>query len=272
MRAFANFLFVPGNRPERFAKALASDADLVCIDLEDSVPASEKEQARAEALSAIENQADGRLALRINGLRTIAGLADLLALAASKRPDYLFIPMVQSATEIEIARAVLGNEIALVPLIESVLGMKMASDIAASPGVAAMMFGGGDLAGELGVELAWEPLLHARSALVMACAGAGICAIDVPYIDLDNEHGLAQECAKARALGFGAKAAIHPKQITAINAAMRPSAAEIGEAREAIAAFDAAGGAAIRFKGKMLEAPIVHRYRQIISLEGSRYA
>jgi citrate lyase beta subunit len=272
MRAFTNFLFVPGNRPERYAKALASGADLVCIDLEDSVPAGEKDSARGEAIAAIGAHDEGRLALRINGLRTAAGLADILAVAASPMPDYLFVPMVESEAEIEILRNILGGGVAFVPLIESVKGLRAAHDIATSPGVAAIMFGGGDFAGELGVKLAWEPLLHARSALVMACTAASIRTIDVPYIDLENEAGLADECAKAKALGFHAKAAIHPKQIDAINAAFRPTAAETEEARAAIAAFDAGGGAAIRFQGKMLEAPLIRRYRQILSLGESKHA
>jgi (S)-citramalyl-CoA lyase len=272
VRAFTNFLFVPGNRPERFAKALASGADLVCIDLEDSVPLAEKDAARGAAMDAIAGEKDGRLALRINGLRTAAGLADILALAASTMPDYLFVPMVESATEIEILRGILGENIALVPLVESVKGLRAAHDIACSPGVAAVMFGGGDFAGELGVKLEWEPLLRARSELVMACAAANVRAIDVPYIDLENEAGLADECAKAKALGFHAKAAIHPKQINSINTAMRPNAAEIEEAAAAVAAFDAAGGAAIRFQGAMLEAPLVRRYRQILSLGESPHA
>ncbi|MBL0925885.1 MAG: CoA ester lyase [Sphingomonadaceae bacterium] len=272
IRAFTNFLFVPGNRPERYAKALASDADLVCIDLEDSVPAAEKDSARHAALAAIADHGEGRLALRINGLRTLAGLADILALSRATCPQHLFVPMVETAAEIEILRSILGPEVAFIPLIESVKGLRAADTVAASPGVVALMFGGGDFAAELGVKLAWEPLLHARSELVMTCAAAGIFAVDVPYIDLDNEAGLTEECVKVRALGFHAKAAIHPRQIGAINAALRPDSREIEEARAAIAAFDAGGGAAIRFQGKMLEAPVVRRYRQILSLGEASYA
>jgi (S)-citramalyl-CoA lyase len=263
---------VPGNRPERYAKALASGADLVCIDLEDSVPLAEKDGARGAALAAIGDHKDGRLALRINGLRTAEGLADILALASSISPENLFIPMVESAAEIYISRSILGQNIEFIPLIESVRGLRAVHDIAASPGVAAIMFGGGDFAGELGVKLEWEPLLHARCELVMACAAVNIRAIDVPYIDLENDAGLAEECVKAKALGFHAKAAIHPRQIDAINVAMRPGTAEIAEARAAIAAFDAGGGAAIRFQGKMLEAPLIRRYRQIVSLGDSNNA
>ena len=97
-------------------------------------------------------------------------------------------------------------------------------------------------------------------------------AVDVPYIDLENDAGLAEECARAKALGFHAKAAIHPRQIDAIKAAFRQTLNEIEEARAAIAAFDAGGGAAIRFQGKMLEAPLIRRYRQIVSLGESSNA
>ena len=266
MRAFTNFLFVPGNRPERFAKALASGTNLVCIDLEDSVPHDDKQQACDIALQAIAAHKEGRLALRMNGMRTAAGLSDLLAVARSAKPACLFVPMVECATEIEIIREVVGEDIAIIPLIESVRGLRAADSIAQSPGVAALMFGGGDFAGELGVELAWEPLLHARSEIVMASASAKIRAIDVPYIDIENDAGLAEECARAKMLGFHAKAAIHPRQIETIFSSMRPSAAELAEARDAIAAFDAGGGAAIRFRGKMLEAPLIRRYRQLLSL------
>ena len=100
----------------------------------------------------------------------------------------------------------------------------------------------------------------------MACAAAHVRAVDVPFIDLENETGLAEECERAKAIGFHAKAAIHPRQIATIKTAFQPKTSEIEEARAAIAAFDAGRGAAIRFQGKMLEAPLIRRYRQILSL------
>ncbi|MBH1998956.1 MAG: CoA ester lyase [Sphingomonadaceae bacterium] len=260
-------LFVPGNKPDRFVKALASGADRVCIDLEDSVPQAEKANARAAALAAI-GQGDKRPILRINAVRTRAGLEDLLALDdAPTLPDLLLVPMVQSAAEIAIITSVLGARTpALVPLIETVSGLRAAHDIAAAPAVAAMMFGGGDLAAELGVELAWEPLRTARGTFVMACAGAGIAAIDVPFITLNDPDGLATETRAAKALGFTGKAAIHPEQISTIRAVFQPTADEIVEAEEALQAFSAAGGAAVQFKGRMLELPIVRRYQRILAM------
>lgn len=266
MITFTNFLFVPANRPERFEKAVASGADLICIDLEDSVPADQKDSARKSVLTALASLQREKTAVRINGLKTAAGLADLLALmTADHLPSLVFIPMVESASEVEIAQNILGTRVdGLVPLIETVKGLRAGDAIAASEGVTAMMFGGGDFSAELGTKLEWEPLLAARGAFIMCCASARVIAVDVPYIDMSNEAGLAEECRRAKALGFHAKAAIHPKQLKAIQSAMRPSEAEMLEAREAVAAYELAGGRAISHNGRMLEAPVMERYRRIL--------
>ncbi len=263
----ASVLFVPGSRPERFAKAAAAGADVVCVDLEDAVPADGKEAARHAAIAAIAP----RIAIRVNGVATAAGLADLLALAAAPElPELIFVPMVESAEELRIARAVLGEAAALVPLIETPRGLRRAAEIASAPGVAAMMFGGGDLSASLGVALAWEPLAVARAQFVIACAEAGVPAIDVPFIALDDAEGLERETRLAKRAGFQAKAAIHPAQLEAIHAVMRPGAAEVAEAEAALAAYEAAGGGAVRFNGRMLEAPMVRRYAAIVAMAGNR--
>lgn len=270
---FSSLLFVPGAKPERFGKALASAADIVCIDLEDSVPASAKAGARIAALVAIRD-GDARLHLRINAMSTRVGLEDLLALAdADAIPALLLVPMVESAAEIRIIASVLGDQLpAIVPLIETVKGLKAAAEIAAAPGVQAMMFGGGDLSADLGVALAWEPLLWARGAFVAACAEASVPAIDVPFINLNDEEGLHHEAVAAKALGFAAKAAIHPAQVEIINAVFRPTPEQIAEAEEAQKVFDAARGAAVRFNGRMLEAPIMRRYQRILAMRSKQDA
>ncbi|QJB69487.1 HpcH/HpaI aldolase/citrate lyase family protein [Parasphingorhabdus halotolerans] len=273
MTSFTNFLFVPASRPERFEKSASSGADLICIDLEDSVPPDQKDEARACVLDALVKLDRSKTAVRINGLKTLAGLKDLLALSSASSassaevlPSLIFIPMVESASEVEIVRSLLGDSVdGLVPLIETVKGLRNGDAIAASDGVTAMMFGGGDFSSELGIKLEWEPLLAARGSFIMCCASAQVMAVDVPYIDMGNEAGLAEECARAKALGFHAKAAIHPKQLSAIQTAMKPSEAEIAEARDAIAAFEAAGRRAISHNGRMLEAPVMARYRKIVA-------
>lgn len=268
--ALASLLFVPGARPERFARALESGAGLVCIDLEDSVPADGKAAARAAAIAAI----GPRLAVRVNVLASRDGLIDLVALAdAAVRPAAVLIPKVEHAAEVAIAAGALAPGQPIVPLIETPLGLDHAAAIAAHPQVAAMMFGGGDMAAELGVDIAWEPLLAARGAFLLACARAGKPAIDVPWVALDDADGLAAEAARARGLGFSAKAAIHPAQVPAIEAAFRPSTDEVAEARAALAAFAAAGGAAVRFNSRMLEAPVMRRYqRNLARVEGNTHA
>jgi (S)-citramalyl-CoA lyase len=262
--ALASVLFVPGSRPDRFGKALASGAGLVCIDLEDAVPADGKDAARDAAVAAI----GPGLAIRVNPVTTRDGLADLLALTAVPQLPPVFVPKVEHKEQLAIVAGALGGTAALVPLIETPRGLRRAHRIAAHPAVAAVMFGGGDMAAELGVALAWEPLLHARSAFVAAAAEAGKPAIDVPWIALDDAAGLADEAARARMLGFTAKAAIHPAQIKAIKAAFRPAPEAVAEARAAEVAFTQAGGGAARFNGKMLEAPVMRAYRRILARAG----
>ncbi|MDX2209830.1 MAG: CoA ester lyase [Sphingopyxis sp.] len=267
--AIQSMLFVPGTKPDRFAKALASGADCVCIDLEDAVPAGEKDAARAAALDAIKALDDPRLAIRINGMMTRAGLADALALAAAAmRAALVFVQMVESPVELAQLRSVLADgAVRFVPLIETVAGLRAADAIAADPSTAMLMFGGGDFSAQLGVPLAWEPLALARAQLVMAAAGAGKPALDVPFIHMDDPAGLAAECRRAKELGFAAKAAIHPAQIAVIHDIFRPKAADIAEAESALAAFAAGGYRPIRHNGKMLEAPVVRRFEQILALK-----
>jgi (S)-citramalyl-CoA lyase len=265
LRPFQSLLFVPGSRPERFEKALASGADIVVIDLEDAVGPADKDSARVAALSAMGND---RLGIRINGVRTKHGLADLLAIAdAPTKPPFIMVPMVETPAELEIVRAVLGNGIALLPLIETVRGLRLADEVARQPGVAGVMLGGADFAGELGVEMSWDALYAARAQIVMACASARIASVDVPYLDLDNLEGLAADVERVKAMGFTAKSVVHPKHIPVVHEVMRPTAEQIAEAHEAEAAYAAAGESAVRFKGKMLEAPVMARYRRILKLQ-----
>lgn len=135
-----------------------------------------------------------------------------------------------------------------------------------------LMFGGGDLAAEIGVEFRWEPLLTSRSLLVLACARAGIEAMDAPYLGLQDEAGLIAETRAAQALGFSAKSAIHPLQVQPIRAALSPTDAEVAEAEEAERVFAAAGGAAVRFRDRVLDVPIMRRYQRVLAMRSKRDA
>jgi citrate lyase beta subunit len=263
--AISTVLFVPGSRPDRFQKALASGADLICIDLEDAVARDAKSSARSNALEALRG-ADPRLALRINGLTTPDGLRDLLALEEAGVAPVLFLPMVESPRDVAIAASILASPSpSIIPLIESAAALRVAGEVASQAAVAAMMFGGGDLSADLGVALEWEPLAAARGQFVLACAGRGLGLIDVPFVKLEDSPGLELECARSKALGFTAKAAIHPDQVQPIRSIFRPSRSELAEAEEALRAFRAGGGRAIRHAGRMLETPIIRRYEAIVA-------
>lgn len=273
MRPYQSLLFVPGSRPDRFAKALASGADLVTIDLEDAVGPADKDAARAAALSAQPALGrPGNLGIRINGLRTRQGIADLAALAdADALPPFVMLPMVEAVAEVEIAHAVLPG-VALLPLIETVRGLRLADAIAAAPGIGGVMLGGADFAGQLGVTMSWDALFAARSHIAMACANARVPSIDVPWLDLDDLDGLANEVTRVKALGFTAKSVVHPKHVATVHRAMRPTAQAIDEAHHAETAYAAAGQSAVRFGGTMLEAPVMARYRRIIELGEADHA
>lgn len=268
---FRTLLFVPGARPDRFGKALAAGADAVCLDLEDAVPADAKAAARDAALAALAQPRAGgpALGLRVNALRSAFGLQDLAALAASPaRPDFLMLPKPAHAEELAILAAALAPAAPLWPIIESAQGLKEAWAIAAAPGVAGVLFGGADMAADLGVSVGWEPLLFARAQIAAAAARAGVEAMDVPFLDVEDEGGCAAEAARARALGYTGKACIHPRQIAPVRAAFAPSEAELAQARRVMAAFKAAGGAAALLDGKLIEAPIVRAATRTLSAVG----
>jgi citrate lyase beta subunit len=266
-------LFTPGNRPDRFAKAAATGADGLILDLEDAVTLAGKDEARTTLVAHFRaghrrGLAAGQVCgLRVNNIHTAAGVRDLDALAsAGLATDFIVLPKVESAFEARLYARHLA-EIPLVCTIESARGLEAAVEIAhADPHVRALAFGGVDLAADLRAELAWEPLLYGRSRLVQAAASAGLGLLDVPHLALDDAAALAAECARVKALGFTGKLAIHPKQVAPILEAFTPTAAEIDRAARMIAALEAAGGNAVEFEGKMLEGPVVRSARRMLAL------
>lgn len=266
--AISSLLFVPGSRPDRFAKAMEAGADLVLIDLEDAVADTDKASAREAALAHVAAVGGAStVGVRINGVKTLAGLSDLVALAAAPvLPAVLSVPMVESAVELDIVAAALGDRCpALLPLIETPKGLTEAMAIAGHRAVGALMLGGADFCGELGVPMNADALAHARGVIAAAVAAARVTAVDVPFLELDDIGGLTAEAELARRIGFAAKAAIHPVQVGPINAAMRPTPQQVAEAEAALAAYDAGGRRAIRYKGRMLEAPVVRMFEAVIA-------
>jgi (S)-citramalyl-CoA lyase len=257
--------FVPGNRPDRFAKALAAGADSICIDLEDSVPPAEKAEALGAALDWIAGApADGtEIVLRLNALDSGEGREDLQALVgAPAKPEAVMLPKVNAASELA---PLAGLELPLIPIGETAEGLRNAFEIAASPGVAAILFGAVDLAVELRCELAWEPLLGARHRLVMAAGRARVDLYDVPAVDVTDLGALASSTARARALGFTGRACIHPSQIGPVNAAFTPSQAEADAARRIVDAFETAGGGVALLDGKLIEKPVALAARRMLA-------
>jgi (S)-citramalyl-CoA lyase len=263
-----SWLFTPATRPDRFDKAAASGADVSIIDLEDSVAPADKAEARRAALAHLTQPAAGSCAraLRMNGLDRRFGVADLHALLESNAsPDYLVLPKTESAAHLQILDRLLaeaGKATRLVALIESAQGLAACEAIAAgTPRLEALLFGGADMSADLGAATAWGPLAYARSRLVVACALAGVLAIDSPFFDVKDHEGLTQETSQAVALGFAAKAAIHPNQIATINAALTPRPEEVAQAR-AVLAENAKGVGVVQ--GQMVDEAVARKARRIL--------
>ena len=239
------------------------------------MPAPDKDRVRADVIAWLGQhgrvgQAPFVTAVRINDLRSAHGRADLDALnAAALRLDAVVLPKVESASEVQLAASKLFGEPKLICLIETVLGVRFASDIAAaSPHVAALAFGGFDLSAETGGEPTWDALLWPRTQVVHACTAAGVLALDQPFIDLEAAAALEGECARVRALGFSGKLAIHPKQCGPIRNAFQPTEAQVARARRIVSAFEAAKGNVANIDGQMIDVPMYRSAQRVLSRAG----
>ena len=274
IRPRRSFIFTPGLRPEMFPKALASGADIVCVELEDGIAPKDKPAARANTIKLFESpQADDGVEriVRINSLREGFGIADVQAVLASETPPpALMMPKVRTPDEVAVLDNLLterGHDTRLHVIIETNAGLEAAYDIAhCSPRIDAMFFGGVDMAAELRCQNEWEPLLYARSRVVHAAASAGLDVIDVPYLDLEDPEGMEHAAIQARHLGFCGKGAVHPKQIAALNAVFTPSADRIARARHIIAEFEAADTGLVVIDGKLIEKPVLREMHRIVAI------
>lgn len=269
-----SFIFCPGTNLALFPKALASGADIVCLELEDGVAPHDKDAARANMLALF---ADAPVApgveqiVRINCLRTPEGRADLDAiLAAEAPPPAIMLPKVDTPDEVAaVAHELSAKGLAtrLQVIIETCAGLEAAWDIArASKRIDALLFGGVDLSADLRCHNDWESLLYARSRCVHAAAGAGIDMIDVPWLDLQDEAGMRREAEAAARLGFTGKGAIHPRQIAAINEVFSPSEDQIAYARKVVAAFAEANTGLVVIDGKLIERPVLRSMERILAV------
>ena len=269
-----SFIFTPGLKPEMFPKALASGADMVCIELEDGIAPQDKAEARVRALKLFEEpQADDGVEriVRINSMRERFGLDDVQAvLETNTPPPSLMMPKVRTPDEVKILDQLLterGHLTQLHVIIETNEGLEAAHDIAhSSPRIEALFFGGIDMAAELRCKNGWDQMLYARSRVVHAAASAGLDVIDVPYLDLADLDGMKILAQQAKDLGFAGKGSIHPKQIAPLNKIFTPSDEEISRARRIIKTFEDAETGLVVIDGKLIEKPVMREMYRIVSI------
>lgn len=266
-----SYLFVPGDRPERLGKALASGADRVVLDLEDAVAPAAKDAARAEVARALTERPAAeraRIVVRINDASTDTFAADLAMLAATQAAAVMLPKAERPETLAQLRAACPGA--ALLPLVESARGVLAAEALAAAPGVERLVFGTLDFA--LDLDLSGDPvgLDHAASRLALASRAAGIASpVAGVTPEITDDDRLRADLARARAHGFGAKLCIHPRQVAVLHAALQPSEQELDWARRVLAAMQGAAGA-VQVDGRMVDRPVLQRAQSLLARAAGR--
>jgi citrate lyase subunit beta/citryl-CoA lyase len=250
------WLYVPGDRPDRVEKAIASQAHAVIVDLEDAVPAERKAEARDNLAALLGSRHEKPVFVRVN-----AGDADDLAAIERLPIAGVFVPKVARPEDV--------SSVALPVhcLIESAAGLEAAYEIAKTKGVAGISLGEADLrsqTGALEAGLDW-----ARARIVNAAVAAGLPRPPQSvYRHLNDDEGLAESCRRGRELGHLGRTAIHPSQLRIIERAYLPTAAELERARETVERLEAAAGAAKLSDGEFVDAAMLEAARQIVALAG----
>lgn len=263
------YLFVPGNRPDRFAKALASGADAVVLDLEDAVAPDDKVRARDAVtawLAAASTPDRSRVVVRINDAASPWIAGDLGALRRVEAGQVM-LPKAESAAQVEGVVAALPDA-SLLALIESARGVAFVDDIATTAGVARLVFGTLDYALDLDLDATRDEagLAYAASRIAVASRVAGLAApVAGVTTRLDDQARLLHDLARARCFGFGAKLCIHPRQVAAVHHALAPSAESVDWAQRVLAAEAASPGAA-QLDGRMVDRPVVRQAQRILDL------
>lgn len=260
-----SYLFVPGNRPERFARAFASGAHAVILDLEDAVPAAGKAAAREAVARALGGTPPScPVLIRINGVAS-EWFRDDLALCGLPGVAGVVLPKAERPEDLALLASAACSP-ALLPLIETAQGIANAAALARAPRVQRLVFGSIDFKLDLGIEGDHEELLYFRSQLVLASRLAGLAApVDGVTVALDDEALLSCDTLRARRLGFGAKLCIHPRQLDTVHGCFRPSEEETDWARRVVAAAQAADGAAVALDGRMVDRPVILKAQQILN-------
>ncbi len=286
MEPLRTLLSVPGNRQNMIEKAGNLPMDVLVLDLEDSVPAAEKANARAMVRDAITGLVfkGQRVFVRINSMGSGLMEEDLEAVI-TPGIDGINIPKPNSADDIKKVEAIVERleqerriekgHIKLTPWVETAKGLINAFEIAsASPRIVGIIFGAEDFTLDTGIQRTEEgdELLYPRTIVVVAAKAADVIAIDTPYNNFRDEEGLSREATLARRLGFEGKYIIHPSQIGPVNQAFRPSPEEIEHARRTVEAFEAAeaqGFASTSVDGRMIDVPQANRARKLLMVADS---
>src|SRR5438132_574660 len=257
-----SYLFVPGNRPDRYAKAIAAGADAVIVDLEDAVPPKDKTSARA-ALAAWLSPEHPAL-IRVNGAES-SWFREDLALCKTPGVAGVLLPKAQRIEDIRLLAEHSGAATPILPLIETARGFWNAHALAQGPRVQRFVFGSIDFQIDLGIQGEEEELLYFRSQLVLVSRIAGLePPVDGVTTAIDDAERVRRDTLRARRLGFGAKLCIHPRQASPVNECFEPTAEEESWARRIMAAAEAVQGAAVAVDGKMVDRPVIARAEAVI--------
>lgn len=264
-----SFLFVPANRPERFEKALASGADAVILDLEDSVPLQSKEEARQAIRSSWQVLKESKVSvvIRINSPDTEWGQEDLKGLQGLIGLSGVMVPKCESASSLKRVSEACG-EVPTLPIIESAAGYLALAEISRAPQVCRLVVGHIDFLADTGMvcsddqselnSLRFEIAMHTRASnLSPAVDGVSVSVDDAELIRLDTERSIR--------FGFGAKLCIHPKQIPTVHHTFSPNEDQITWAKRVIEVMDASKGSAVQLEGKMVDLPVVLQAQRLLS-------
>ena len=264
-----SLLFVPANRLDWIEKGEATNADALILDLEDSIPANEKKEAREGLLEYFSNQKPKNpYLIRINPLDSSQGQKDLLFLKKAKNViDNLLALVIPKLENLEELSSI-PKSFKVIPLIETPLAVKNLDVLASAPGVLGVALGAADLSTNLGSDMSWDGLLYCRSRLVLHASINGLYSIDSPFVELDLIEQLEEECKRSKSLGFTSKAAVHPDQVDIIRKNFLPSEEEINEAKKILKSYSDSKGGAIAVDGKMVDGPIVQSMKKKLLLVG----
>lgn len=261
-----SFLFVPGNRQERFAKAVNSGSDTVILDLEDAVPVELKDKARQLVKDWLVAHSEVMVTIRVNSRKKEWFQADV-ALAKLANVTAIVLSKTETLEDVKVVHEIANGDV--YAIIETPLGLANARVIAKASGLKALMFGSLDFQLEMGMQGGYEELLYFRNELVLASKLANIEApIDGVTVDFRNQELLQLETEQARKLGFQGKLCIHPNQVTLVNKLFISSEIDISWAKQVLEVVRQAQGQAVSLDGKMIDKPVITRATNILIKAG----